>query len=695
MFKKLKGKKQIATVVALSIVTSLTLGSIPTKAFANNEVKEIQVLGTSDLHGWFMSHDYASNEEQKKGGLTQISSLFKQLKSENPNTIIVDAGDTVQDNMSDLFINDDIHPMLYAMDEIGYTSWTLGNHEFNYGDKVVEKTVNKPEKMKVLCGNVYKPDESLLGQPYVIEEIDGVRIANIGMTTPNILKWDGPKLPGYKVTDPVSETRKAIDKIKSNNEADVIIATVHMGKNKEYIDGDNATDLANACPELAAIICGHAHSKIPGDIVNGVLITEPGKQGEQVSKINLKVSKNKDGKYSVIDKQSDIVNVKDYPIDQELNEKLKPFHDKAVEEATQIIGTLTGGNLAPQDEIKGITQGQIQDTAVMDLILNTQLYYTKKHIPEGARNITSAALFSPSANINEGTIRKCDVVKIYKFDNTLYTLKINGTQLKKYMEWSANYYNQYKDGDLTVSFNPEMRGYEYDMFAGVNYDINIYKPTGQRIENLTYEDGSKVNDNDVIYLTANDYRTSTRLLGDLFKDDNVEVIHKTADDEVSAVRDLIREYIINEKGGKIQPDVDNNWKITGYNFDPDKREAAVRLINEGKVNIPTSEDGRSQNIRSITWDDIKDFVPELENPKDDSKENPNGKPEIKPEEKPNKDSSNKEKSSTNNKNNNDKSLPQTGSKYGTKDIIELGVIFLILGAGITLYSNKNKFKKIG
>lgn len=152
MFKKLKGKKQIATVVALSIVTSLTLGSIPTKAFANNEVKEIQVLGTSDLHGWFMSHDYASNEEQKKGGLTQISSLFKQLKSENPNTIIVDAGDTVQDNMSDLFINDDIHPMLYAMDEIGYTSWTLGNHEFNYGDKVVEKTVNKPEKMKVLCG---------------------------------------------------------------------------------------------------------------------------------------------------------------------------------------------------------------------------------------------------------------------------------------------------------------------------------------------------------------------------------------------------------------------------------------------------------------------------------------------------------------------------------------------------------------
>ena len=66
-----------------------------------------------------------------------------------------------------------------------------------------------------------------------------------------------------------------------------------------------------------------------------------------------------------------------------------------------------------------------------------------------------------------------------------------------------------------------------------------------------------------------------------------------------------------KKNGVITPTVDNNWKLTGYNFDKAKRAAAVKLINEGKVTVPTSEDGRTPNVRSITWDDIKDLVTEL------------------------------------------------------------------------------------
>lgn len=684
-------KKRTALMLALTMMSSIALGNINNKVFAAEENKTIQILGTSDLHGWFVSHDYASNQENKKGGLTQISTVVKEMKAQNSRTMVVDAGDTIQDNMSDLYINDEIHPMIYAMDEIGYSSWTLGNHEFNYGSEVIERVVTQPKNMKVLCGNVYKADGTLLGEPYTVVNLDGIRVANIGMTTPNIMKWDGPKLEGYKVTNPIVETKKAIEKIKSNNEADIIIATVHMGKDKEYIDGDNATDLANACPELAAIIGGHAHSKIPGESVNGVIITEPGKQGEQISKINIELSKDNNGKYNVANKSSELVDVKNYPVDEELNNKLKPFYDKGVNDANQVIGTLVGGDLTPQDEIKGITQAQIQDTPVMDLILNTQLYYTKPYIPEGAKNVTSAALFSNSANIKEGEIKKSDVVKIYKFDNTLYTLKVNGEQLKRYMEWSASYYNQYKEGDLTISFNPEMRGYLYDMFAGVKYDINISKPAGERIENLTYEDGSKVNPSDVIYLTANDYRTSTKLLGDLYKDENVEVIHKSADTEIGAVRDLIREYIINVKGGVITPETDNNWKIIGCNFDSAKRNALIKLVNEDKVQVPTSEDGRTYNIRSITWDEIKSLVPAIE-------EDVNKDEEVKGEENTSKDtvsgenSVNKnEKTSSKNSKNNDK-LPQAGQKYGSEDMIIIGLALIVV-SGITYFSYNTKKNK--
>ena len=63
-------------------------------------------------------------------------------------------------------------------------------------------------------------------------------------------------------------------------------------------------------------------------------------------------------------------------------------------------------------------------------------------------------------------------------------VNITGANLKKYMEWSASYYNTYKPGDVTISFNPEIRGYNYDMFSGVTYDINISKEPESRIEKL-------------------------------------------------------------------------------------------------------------------------------------------------------------------------------------------------------------------
>ena len=99
-------------------------------------------------------------------------------------------------------------------------------------------------------------------------------------------------------------------------------------------------------------------------------------------------------------------------------------------------------------------------------------------------------------NIAEGPLKKCDTANIYKFDNTLYALKITGSQLKKYMEWSFAYYNKYNPGDLTVSFNPNTPGYNFDMFAGVKYNVDISKDAGNRIVNLTKKDGSKMNDPD-------------------------------------------------------------------------------------------------------------------------------------------------------------------------------------------------------
>jgi 2',3'-cyclic-nucleotide 2'-phosphodiesterase (5'-nucleotidase family) len=596
--------------MAAMVIISMVAWSAPLTASAAANTKVIQVLGTSDLHGRFDSYSYAGNTPNTAGGLTQISQKVKELRNENPNTLLVDAGDTIQDNMADLFLNDPIHPMFVAMNAMKYDTWTLGNHEFNYGSDTIERIVKQPTA-DVLCGNIYKKDGSRLGKPYAIKTVDGVRVAIIGMTTPNIMTWDGPKLTGYKVTSPIDETKAAINEIKANKSADVFIAVVHMGLKTEYRADDSAAALATACPELSAIVCGHAHETIQDTKVGNTVITEPGKYGENISQIQLTVQPKSDGGYEVADATSTTVSMKNAPVDTELDALIKPFHDRAVASGNEIVGTLTGGDLVPPAQVLGVTQAQVQDTALMHLILDTQTYYTQQYVPKGARSVTAAALLDSNANIKKGQIKKCDMVNIYKFDNTLYTMKITGQQLKKYMEWSASYYNQYKDGDLTVSFNPQMASYLYDVFSGVNYDINIAKPAGSRIENLKYPDGTALKDSDTIYLTANDYRTSSKLLGDLFKNEKVQVIHKTSDDKVGAVRDMIALYIQKVKGGTITNSFTPNWKITGVKINPDQQALVSKLITNGTLTIPKSENGKNSNAKSITYTDIKPYLSQL------------------------------------------------------------------------------------
>ncbi|MGL4980980.1 MAG: 5'-nucleotidase C-terminal domain-containing protein, partial [Fusobacteriaceae bacterium] len=223
-------------------------------------------------------------------------------------------------------------------------------------------------------------------------------------------------------------------------------------------------------------------------------------------------------------------------------------------------------------------------------------------------DISSAAAFRNDANMLEGPIKKSDVALIYKYDNTLRAYELTGAQLKKYMEWSAQYYNQYQDGDLTVSFNPKIRGYNYDMFSGVKYEINISKPVGSRIENLRKSDGTKIKDNAKYIVAVNDYRGKTTLSHE--KTGLFPGIQPVRDlfverGDAGRIRDLIREYVEKVRGGVITPETENNWKITGYNWDENLHQEIADLVNADKLKIPVSEDGRTPNVKSIRVEDLK------------------------------------------------------------------------------------------
>ncbi len=383
-----------------------------------------------------------------------------------------------------------------------------------------------------------------------------------------------------------------------------IIAAEHMGENNELEAVDSGVnDLANACPELNLIIAAHEHKAVEGTKVNGVLIVENASQAQTMSQVDFKLNQREDGSYQIEDTTSTLIDISEYEADQMLLEQLAPYDEKAKADADTIIGKLTGGDLVKSNEINGIPRAQIEDCPMMDLINEVQRFYA-----EADAAVSSLSVLN--ANLKEGIIKKSDISLIYKYSNALCKVEMTGAQLKQFMEWTAGYYNTYKEDDLTISFNPEMRIYDCYVFSGINYEINVSKDAGHRIENLTREDGTPIADDELITLAVNDYCLNSRLLptGVIYQEGEPTpkvLMSEVHGEKIGGIRELIRDYIVNEKAGEISPDMTENWKITGNDWDEDLHKKAEELVNEGKLTIENSEDGRTPNVKSITASDVK------------------------------------------------------------------------------------------
>ena len=586
-------KKWIACTLALVLLAAFTL---PVMAEDAPETRTIRIIGTSDLHGKFMPWDYALNAASTSGSVAQLATAIAEYRTEA--TLLVDAGDIIQDNSADIFLGgDDVHPMIQALNALDYDVVVTGNHEYNYGMGVLKKTIGDLNA-QVLTGNVYDENGEAIADAAAIFEFDGIRVAVIGMVTPNITRWDAINLADCLVTDPLKETRACIDALEG--QYDVLVGVYHMGVENEYgVPNSGVEDILNACPEFDVMVSAHAHAQIPGQEINGALVVQNKNQAQTMAVIDVTLEKDGEG-WKIVDKASESIAISGFEADLAMVELLTPYHEYACKDAEQVVGTLEGGALAHENEIAEIPTAQIEDTALIDLINKVQMYYT------GAP-VSASALFTMNANMLPGDIHKCDMSLVYKYTNTLYKLHMTGAQLKKYMEWSVSYYNTWKPGDLTISFSPDIRAYNYDMFEGVLYEINVANEPGSRIENLTWPDGTPVADDDEFDIAVNNYRATSQLLapGTIYEaDDMPTLLEIDVHGEIGGVRELIGDYIVNVMGGVITPECSNNWHITGNDWDEEMHQLAVELLSEGVLTIPTSEDGRTPNVMPITEEDV-------------------------------------------------------------------------------------------
>ncbi len=564
---------------------------------------KITVLQTSDMHGRIYAHDYALDANDKDAGFAKIQTVIKKERAANPNVILVDCGDTIQDNSAELFNSLPVHPMVSAMNMLKYDTWTLGNHEFNFSMPFLEKNI-KAFKGSVLSANIYKEGTSKRWlKPYVIIEKEGVRVAVVGMIPPAVPTWESATpshFQGLEFSDPLVEMGKVIAELKGKY--DVLVGAFHLGPKGEH-GYEGLETIATNYPQFHVIFGGHAHAKYNKEI-NGVKVIEPGKYGWALAKADIEVE-GKSGAYKVVSVNTTNIETKKLQADQEVLDKFKFVHDKSVKDANLVVGKIARDFVERVDYVTGdakvttMPTSQLEDTAIIDFINDVQMYYT------GAE-VSSAALFNFGSNLRAGDFKKKDVAYIYKYPNTLIGVKITGENLLKYMEWSVSYYNSFKSGDLTVSFNKDIRGYNYDMFSGVSYEVDLSQEAGSRIKNAKIGGGDL--DPKAIYkLSVNNYRFGTiTKLGLVTNDDKYyDSVAKYADVPDGRIRDLIIKYTKEVKNGTIVPSVDYNWKLTGFSIDKTLQAKAFDMIRNGSLSIPTSEDSRTLNIKAITVADVK------------------------------------------------------------------------------------------
>lgn len=518
------------------------------------ETRTVRIIATSDLHGKFVPWDYTLNAASPSGSMAQLATAVAAYRTED--TLLVDAGDTVQDNAADLFIGDgDVHPMIQAVNALGYDVWVTGNHEYNYGMDAVKKII-RDLRCKVLTGNVYDTDGHPIADGYAILEVNGIRVAVIGMVTPIIARWDAPNLAGCAVTDPLEETRRIIDGIRGRY--DVLVGVFHMGLMNEYeVPNSGVTDILNACPEFDVMVSAHEHTLVSGMEINGALVVQNKKQVQTMAVIDLTLEEDGTG-WKVVDRASRSVSIADYEPDPAMLDMLESYDLRAREDANQVIGRLEGGALSPESGADGIPAARLQDTALVDLVNDVLMYYADA-------DVSAAPLPRADANLCPGEIRKCDIAQIYSFSNTLYKLRMTGAQLKAFMEWSADFYNTLQPGDTAVSFNPDFPTYNYDLFSGVCYEVNLSREPGSRIERLTWPDGIPVRDDDTFDIAVNDYCARSQLLapGLIYEADELPaLVDMDIHGEIGGIRELIRDYIVSVRQGLISPACDDNWRLT-------------------------------------------------------------------------------------------------------------------------------------
>ncbi|GGV38212.1 multifunctional 2',3'-cyclic-nucleotide 2'-phosphodiesterase/5'-nucleotidase/3'-nucleotidase [Streptomyces pilosus] len=509
-------------------------GRKPVKRYA------LTVMGTTDLHGHVFNWDYFKDAEYTDAagnaqGLARVSTLVNRVREEKGrhNTLLLDAGDTIQGTPLTYYYakvdpitaeGGPVHPMAQAMNAIGYDAVALGNHEFNYGIETLRKFEEQCDfpllGANALDARTLKP----AFPPYFVKtfRVKGappVKVAVLGLTNPGIAIWDKAYVQG-KLTFPGLEEQAAVwvPKLRSMG-ADVVVVSAHSGSSGTSSYGDQlpyvenaAANVARQVPGIDAILVGHAHVEIPELRVTNeetgreVVLSEPLCYAERLSLFDFELVFER-GRWRVESVRASLRDAATVEDDPRITRLLRDEHAEVVAYVNQVVGSAT--------ETLTTVEARYRDAPIIDLIGKVQEDVVRAALAGTAYAslpvLSQASPFSRTSEIPAGEVTIRDLSSLYVYDNTLVAKLMTGAQIRDYLEYSAEYFVRTEAGtpvDVAKLTNAGGRpDYNYDYVSGLRYEIDIARPAGSRIRNLTH-DGVALDDARQFVFAVNNYRAN-------------------------------------------------------------------------------------------------------------------------------------------------------------------------------------------